>query len=698
MKTLIVTEKPKVAERIAKSLGKSVKKQFRNKVPYYEVGENIVAPAVGHIYGLKEKNAKWTYPVFDIEWVPAYEVNEGSSFTKGYLNNLKFLAKKCGKFINACDFDIEGSVIGFNAIKYACNVDPFGENVYRMKFSTITKDAIIRAYENLDPIQREMVNAGLARHTLDWYWGINLSRALTTSIKKAGRYVTLSIGRVQGPALKILAGREKEIRAFVTEPYWEIEQIAKENKNNKKISSLHEKGKFKDEKEAKEVKEKCGDKTTVSKVVKKKFKHAPPHPFDLTTLQTEAYKQLKVDPRKTLEIAQDLYTSGFISYPRTSSQQLPDDINFREILTKLSKNENYEHLCEMLLSKEKLAPNNGKKTDPAHPAIHPTGEKAKGLSAENKKIYDLIVHRFLAAFGDFATRETVKILFDNNSEIFVAKGTRTTDPGWHILYGKYAKFEEEELPKLEEGEVLDVIEIKIHAKETKPPKRYTPASIIREMEKNNLGTKATRSQIIDILFKRNYVDGRSLEVTQLGLDVVETMDKFCPEVMSIDLTRKFEDEMKKISVKDYTSEKVLVEGREMVTKISAEFKENELKIGKALAESVSETSKKQNVVGKCKDCGGDLMLRQGKYGNFIGCGSYPKCKFTMSLPQGMIKKEGECEECGNAMVVRIIKGKRPWKFCINPNCGTRKEAEEKRKAFKEKYYKGDEKEKNKKDM
>jgi len=92
------------------------------------------------------------------------------------------------------------------------------------------------------------------------------------------------------------------------------------------------------------------------------------------------------------------------------------------------------------------------------------------------------------------------------------------------------------------------------------------------------------------------------------------------------------------------------------------------------------------------------MLRQGKYGNFIGCGSYPKCKFTMSLPQGMIKKEGECEECGNAMVVRIIKGKRPWKFCINPNCGTRKEAEEKRKAFKEKYYKGDEKEKNKKDM
>ncbi len=671
MTTLIVTEKPKVAERIAKALGDNVKKHVRDKIAYYEVEDNIVAPAVGHLYGLKEKGKKWGYPVFDVEWVPSYEMNKDSDYTKPYMSNLSFLAKQCDKFINACDFDVEGSVIGFNAIKYACNTDPLSKNVYRMKYSTLTKDAIVKAYETLDPIQKEVVDAGLARHTLDWYWGINLSRALISSVKKAGRCVTLSIGRVQGPALKILAEREKEIKAFISTSYWELEQIAKTG--SKTVSAFHEKDKFWDNKEALDAKEKCGGKTTVSKIEKKDFKHAPPFPFDLTTLQTEAYSQMNIDPRKTLEIAQDLYTSGLISYPRTSSQQLPPDINFKEILIKLRENKNYSDLCEKVLMKERLTPTSGKKTDPAHPAIHPTGEKATGLDAENKKIYDLIVHRFLAAFGDPATRQTVKIYFDNNSEIFIAKGTRTVERGWHILYGPYAKFEEEELPELKKGEVLDVIEIKIYAKETKPPKRYTPASIIREMEKNNIGTKATRSQIIDILFRRNYVDGKSLEVTQLGLDVVETLDKYCPEVLSIGLTRKFEDEMERISEKKYAAEKVIDEGKDTIIKISDEFKKNELQIGEELAKSVSNTAQKQNFVGKCLKCGGDLTIRSNKTGGkFIGCSKYPDCKFVISLPSGLIKKEGECEECGYAVVARITKDRRPDKFCVNPECPTNK--------------------------
>ena len=152
MTTLIITEKPSVAQRIANSLG-NARRSSRNGVAYYEIDAErdgmFVVPAVGHIFGLRErKKGLWKYPVFDIEWAPSYEVNKASDFTKKYLKNIKFLGNKCDKFINACDYDIEGEVIGFNVIKYACNVDPLKPVVKRMKYSTLTKESIIHAYKN----------------------------------------------------------------------------------------------------------------------------------------------------------------------------------------------------------------------------------------------------------------------------------------------------------------------------------------------------------------------------------------------------------------------------------------------------------------------------------------------------------------------------------------------------------------------
>ncbi len=583
MATLIITEKPNVAERIAHAIGKGEERRLsKDGATYHQIKDIYIAPAVGHIYSLKEKTkAGWRYPVFDIDWAPSYTVNKNSEFTKKYLENLQYLAKKCDTFINACDYDIEGEVISFNVIKYACEVDPLSSKVSRMKFSTLTNDAIIHAYANQEKINKGMAEAGITRHKLDWFWGINLSRALTLSVRRARGYVTLSIGRVQGPTLRILASREDKIHAFKSEKYWEVEMISL--KNADKISALHALDKIFENGKAEEIKKKCGDKAVVKDVKKRSEEQAPPTPFDLTTLQTEAYKQLSIDPRRTLEVAQELYTSAYISYPRTSSQQLPEGIEYAKIIKSLGSIKEYKESADLLLAKKKLKPNNGKKKDPAHPAIYPTGEIPGSLNEQAHKVYDLIVRRFLATFGEPAVRETVEIEFDNNSEAFIARGTRTTDKGWHTLYGRYAKFEEQELPAVEKGETLPVESVTVHEKETKPPKRYTPASIIKEMEKKDIGTKATRSQIVDILFKRGYVTGKAIEVTPLGLNVVKTLDKYCPDVLSEKLTRKFEQEMEEIEADKLQSEKVIEEGRETLIKISKEFKENESKIGEALA-------------------------------------------------------------------------------------------------------------------
>lgn len=386
----------------------------------------MVAPAVGHIYGLKEKGGgrfRHSYPTFEVEWVPSYKISKDSAYTRAYLSNLKFLSKNVTGLINACDYDIEGSVIGFNTIKYACGVDPFSDNVKRMKFSTLTTSAIMEAYNNLIPLNKGMINAGLVRHTMDWYWGINLSRALNSATRKAHRYVTLSIGRVQGPTLKMLAEREKEIQKFIPKPYWNIKMLLETD--GERFVSFHEKDRFWDKEQADKVEESCGNIAVIDEIKKQKTTSSPPYPFDLTTLQTEAYKQLGIDPRKTLEVAQDLYTSGAISYPRTSSQILPPAINFIEIIKKLEIMTDYSGACKKLLKKKKLTPNNGKRKDPAHPAIYPTPETPKWKEikarAEHKKIYDLIVRRFLATFGDPLIREITTLRLNNSGEIFIAR-------------------------------------------------------------------------------------------------------------------------------------------------------------------------------------------------------------------------------------------------------------------------------------
>ncbi|MFP4045974.1 MAG: DNA topoisomerase I, partial [Candidatus Aenigmatarchaeota archaeon] len=382
MAQLIIAEKPKAAGRIAYALADDKPdKKNKGKAVWYEmtVGneETYVVPAVGHIFSLEQKGKGWDYPVFDIEWKPTFEVQDGSKWMKNYYDNLRKMANKADKFINACDYDQEGSVIGYNVLKFIVGT----ENAGRMKFSTLTTSDLQEAYEETsDELDMPMVESGLARHILDWFWGINLSRALTLSIKNnTNIFKVLSTGRVQGPTLKILAEREREIQAFEPEDYWVLEALLQKNKD--RIEAYHEKDKFWEEDEAKEIKEKCeNNDAKVAKVKRNKYKHNPPYPFDLSTLQTEAYSAFGITPSKTLDIAQSLYESGLISYPRTSSQKLPPKIGYKKILKKIKNQNDYEPLAKKVLDKSKIYPRQGKKEDKAHPAIYPTGSKPKKLN------------------------------------------------------------------------------------------------------------------------------------------------------------------------------------------------------------------------------------------------------------------------------------------------------------------------------
>ncbi len=677
MAELIITEKPSSALKIASALADDgITKKSVNKVAYYEISHKgkdiIIVSAVGHLYTIAEKNKKgWVYPVFDVEWKVSADVNKGSAFTKKYLNIIKSLAKTADSFCVATDFDIEGEVIGYNIVRFACKK----KDAKRMKFSTLTKEELLDSYEHASPhIIWGQAEAGLTRHELDWLWGINISRALTLSIKNStGRHKILSSGRVQGPALRVLVDREKEIKIFKAVPYWQVELQAKNG-----LNALHKKDKFWDKGEADGVMGNVKGKTPiVSKVKSEEFEQAPPNPFDLTSLQLEAYRTLKLSPKDTSDIGQELYTSSYISYPRTSSNQLPSNLNFKKILSDISNQSEFKELANELLKKSELKPNNGKKLDPAHPAIYPTGVIPENLSGKSKDVYELIVRRFLATFADPAVRESLHIDIDVDGEVFGASGIKTLKQNWHRFYGRFVRHDEVELPAIKEGEHLEVKEFVLYDKETQPPKRYTPASLVKILEKKNLGTKATRADIIESLYQRDYVKERAIEVTDLGVKTVEVLEKYSPEIVDEKLTRHFEKEMDQIMKSKKKGTDIIEEAKLVLTTSLKHFKENEINIGKGLAEAFAETINQSSIVGKCPKCQSDLRIKYSKKNRsyFVACSSYPECKTTFSLPKYSLPKPAgkTCDSCGYPIVAMIRKGKRPFEYCLNPNCKKKEE-------------------------
>ena len=673
---MIITEKPRVAEKLAAALAEGQVRQYAGAgVKSYELARGgkkiLIAPAVGHVYSLKQKEAGGRYPVFDIGWVPAYESNESAAFTKKYLESIKKLAKHADSVVNACDWDIEGSLIGGNIIRYAVK-----KPAKRMLFSTLTREDLVDAYSDLKPLDTPQIDAGEARHYLDWYWGINTSRALMSAIKKAGIFRIMSIGRVQGPALAILARRELEIQKFVPEPYWTVAAVLKG------VVFSCDEGNIFDEQKAKQIADKVAkaakDKALVEKADEKEFAQNPPFPFDLTSMEIEAYRAFGFKPSMTLSLAQDLYEAALISYPRTSSQKLPAKLNLKKIISEIGKNPVYSDLSGKLVSKNRAVPREGEKEDAAHPAIHPTGMVPSGLNPQQAKLYDLVVRRFLSCFADPARRARMNVGAKIGEVGFSAGGTRTVERGWFEFYGKYVDLEEEVLPRFEVGERVPVEKHGLEKKMTKPPKRYTEASLVKKLEDEDLGTKATRSEIVETLFRRGYVSGKSIEVSALGLSVYEALSHHVDEILSEQLTRDFEKEMEDIQSGKITKEKVIAEGRAALEKILEKFRTKEESIGKELVDALKQTQKEESVLGQCNVCAkegrsGQLQIRRSKYGLFVGCGAYPACRNLYPLPKNALIKNAQktCPECGTPIVTVIRKGRKPFNMCLDTKCKTK---------------------------
>ena len=659
MHEVIICEKPKSSEKIAGALSnKAVKKSYK-RVPYYEFEENgkktTVLAAVGHLYSLAPKNSRQK-KIFDIEWKPLYEKDKSKKYVKNYIDAIIKFSKDADKFIHACDYDIEGTLIGYNALKYGCGEKSL-DNAFRMKFSTLTKEDILDAYENPINIDLKQVDSGIARHVLDFLFGVNISKYLTDSVMKAtSRYIQLSAGRVQTPTLSILVDREKEIKKFIPEPYWMIKADLEGG-----ILADHKKGKIFDKKEADTILKNCENKDAqVESINLRKTKKRPPVPFDLGTLQSEAYSLFGFSPKKTQQVAQNLYVEGYTSYPRTSSQKLPKSIGYDKILKKLGKNSSFKkHISQL---PQPYQPKEGKKKDEAHPAIHPTGLIPKKLSTDSQKIYELVVYRFISVFSDDAVTETMKVDLDIGNEKFTFSRRKTAKMGWLEHY-PYRKIENDVFPDIKEEDILKVLEIICDEKETKPPARYNQASLIRELEKRGLGTKSTRANIISILYDRKYIEGKQIEVNQLGEHLIDTMKKYCDKITSEELTRQFENELEEIIKGSILKDTVIEEAKVEVTSILESIEDNKLIIGEELYEAYKES----RIVGKCK-CGNNLILinspRTGSM--FVGCSGYPDCKVTYPLPRGANILKTICEKCDLPM---ISFGKPRQRACLDPNCG-----------------------------
>jgi DNA topoisomerase I len=757
--TLVVCEKPDVARRIAQALGTSQieslpeivfespdlgERKARAVAPvFWAMGrENIpfvVCSAIGHLYGLVDPKGKRSeYPIFDVIWRPiSIKKTKGTDAKKfpskqeSIIRAISILSQKATRFVHACDYDQEGEVIGYNILRFACGNKY--ESSQRAKFSTLTDDEIRNSFDNLLKPSRGLADAGVSRHVIDFIYGVNLSRALTQSYKVSNdnkKYYNLTIGRVQGPTLAFVVDREIDIRKHIPIPYWTISAEFIEKTGNR-IRAEYFQHKVATLAKARSIVNACTNQAgKVTDISNQNITINPPHPFNLGDLQNEAYRVFKFSPSYTLSLAEKLYISALISYPRTSSQKLPSSINYTKIISGVSNirlsstdvtkpdgnnhandsiHRPYEKLGARLLSKKYLAPNEGSKNDPAHPAIYPTGEQPKRkLEATEFKIFDLIIRRFLATFGDAAkaARTSLKISV-RDEHIFVAEEQKMVYEGWMYFYAPYSSKSlvstgRDVLQMLKVGDILKNHGVFMIEKFSQPAVRFNQASLLEKMEQEKIGTKATRSEIIATLLKRNYIstvqtksvsnkqDNKTprittgIEATDLGFELVQSMRKYSPEIVSVQLTRSIEEQLEGVEFGKTTSESVTAAASNNLKKAIVSFKGNEMEIGSELSSAISASNKKPEkplVLGKCPLCNtGDLSIIRSSLTKkrFVGCSNYATgvCKATAQLPQkGPIKFTGKkCGECGWPIIttVYIKSGRHSWTFCINSQCPSKK--------------------------
>ena len=664
---LVICEKNIAAQRIASILSRGSSKQKKiGTVPVYEFslkGEDW------KIVGLKGHIINLDFPSkFKVWWqiAPRNLINvdpEKKVTQKGIASAIKKLLNDSSYIIVATDFDREGELIGVEAVDLIKKYNSKINHIKRAHFSAITPQEIKEAFEKLTEVDYNLSAAGESRQVIDLIWGAVLTRFISLTSNKTGKEF-LSIGRVQSPTLALLVEKEKEIQAFNPKPYWKI--IAELEKQGL-FEADHEVGRFWEEMEVSKIfdKIKGAKQASVTSVNKNIRNERPPPPFNTTSF-IQAASYIRVSAAQAMKTAEELYMNGLISYPRTDNTFYPKSLDIDEILKKLEQSEFAEDI-QQIRKHRRSQPISGNKKTTDHPPIHPVDIPKTALKAKDKRIYDLIVRRFLATLSEDAVSETIKAEFSIENESFNAQGYRLIEPRWRTIY-PYIKTKDNPLPELEKGEIITVNKIMLKEDETKPPNRYSQGTIIGKMEQLSLGTKSTRHDIISKLYQRKYITFSPFAPTPIAIAVIDAMSD-C-DVIQPKMTAELEKDMDLIAEGRKTLQETIKESREMLSTVMEELEKDKQKI----KENIKEASRRQNTIGTCPMCGKDLIIRMSRKGKrFVGCTGYPRCKNTYPLPQRgvILKTDKQCDVCHTPVIQLKTSGKKAWEICLDPNCSNK---------------------------
>ncbi|WP_456419136.1 type I DNA topoisomerase [Thermovibrio sp.] len=627
-KKLLIVESPAKAKTIQKYLGKDF----------------IVKASMGHVVDLPENEFG-----VDIEkdFKPKYKVITGKSRV---LKEIKEAAKKSDEVYLATDPDREGEAISWHIANALKRIKKDG--IYRVRFNEITKKAIAEAVKNPDKIDENKVYAQQARRILDRIVGYTISPLLSRKFKRA-----LSAGRVQSVALRLICDREEEIRNFVKREYWTVEAtfIKDSQEFGAKAVAVDGKklGKFdipSREKADEIVRRVSGKPFKVVKVERKERRRKPPAPFITSTLQQEASKRFGFPAKLTMQIAQQLYEGidlgservGLITYMRTDSTRVSDEA-IKEVREFIARELGKESLPARPRSYEGKAP---KSAQDAHEAIRPTSvfrtpeSVKKYLTPEQYKLYDLIWRRFVASQTKDAVFNTVSADVEAGGVTFRATGSTLKEEGFLKVYP--VEFEEKLLPDLKEGEEVEAKEVKGVQHFTEPPPRYTEGTLVKALEEEGVGRPSTYATIISNIIQRGYVEKEKqrLKPTELGEFINSLLKKLFPKIVDVKFTASVEEELDKIE-----------EGRKDWRELLKEFYFGEFKELLEKAEKELKGMKGEEVGRSCPECGAPLLKVHGRYGTFIACSDYPKCKYKESLKED--EKVGrKCPECGGELLIK----------------------------------------------
>ena len=630
---LIIVESPAKARTIKNFLGK---------------GYEVIA-SKGHIRDLPKSRFGITVDEKN-ELIPAYSVAKENSAT---VKEIQDLAKKAETIYIATDEDREGEAIGWH-IAQAIKKDP--ATLPRIVFHEITKTAITHALETARSIDMDRVNAQQTRRLLDRIVGYKLSPLLSSKIQKG-----LSAGRVQSSTLKIIVDREREIKAFIPQEYWTIDTFFKpeiEANLTSYFGDKMDKLSITNEKDAKKITAAIQKESfIVAALETKQRKSSTPPPFMTSTLQQTASSKLGFSPKKTMMIAQALYegvktpegTSGVITYMRT------DSLNMAKEAVDAVRDEILRRFGEKYLPKEaKSYDKKSKGAQEAHEAIRPTilsftpEVATQYLKADEIKLYKLIYERFMACQMNDALFEQQSIIFASENVEYRATGRKLLFDGFYKVLGNDDK--DKLLPALKEGENIDIKSLNPVQHFTEPPARYNEASIIKKLEAEGIGRPSTYAPTISTLTVRTYinVEKKQLIPTEMAFTVTELLEKNFKEIVDASFTANMEEILDEIA-----------EGKKDWQKTLQEFYFPFMKEIEEGKENIVSTKLAQPTGNSCPKCGSELLLRSGRYGNFIACSGFPKCKYTEQVEgeekiatQSAPTSDEKCEKCGSDMIIK----------------------------------------------